>query len=51
MPILGEGGKYIQDKGKREIIDQEIEIKPLQLKNIFFYLKVIQGLFMKSVRV
>jgi len=31
MPILDDGGKWFHDKGKREIIDQEIEIKPLQL--------------------
>ena len=51
MPILNNGGKYIQDKGKRETADQAIQVKPLQLKMLFFYLKVIQGLFIKSLRV
>jgi hypothetical protein len=51
MPISTDDGKYIYDKGKREITDQAIEIKPLQLKVPFFYLKVIRELFMKSLRV
>jgi len=36
MPILADGGKYIQDEGKRVTAGQAIEVKPLQPKNLFF---------------
>jgi hypothetical protein len=36
MPILDDGGEYTQDKGKRGITHQAIQVKPLQLKILFF---------------
>jgi hypothetical protein len=51
MPIWDDGGKYIQDKEKRETTDKVIEVKPLQLKILFYYFKVIQGLIIKSLSV
>jgi len=35
MPILADGGKYIQDKGEREITHQTIQVKTWQLKILF----------------
>jgi len=51
MPILNNGGKYIQNKGKRGTIPQAMEVESLQLKILFFYLNFLMGLFMKSFKV
>jgi hypothetical protein len=36
MPILNNGGKYVQNEGKRETTHQGIEVESLQLKILFF---------------
>jgi len=37
MPVLDNDGKYIQDKGKREITGKAIDVKPFQFKILFSF--------------